>query len=150
MADELLQQRGLDQIRLLGDQGLLGQHHLLGGHRVGGEQAPVDVTAVPEVWVVGVLREAERSQGREGEATRLICAMYEEEEEVTCPQISSEALVLISIDQCDARVRRSRCISLANTSEKQRRLGSTNHGSKWIASCQKPSSSTMVNSWSST
>lgn len=72
MADELLQQRGLDQIRLLGDQGLLGQHHLLGGHRVGGEQAPVDVTAVPEVWVVGVLREAERSQGREGEATRLI------------------------------------------------------------------------------
>lgn len=63
VADELLQQRGLDQIRLLGDQGLLGQHHLLGGHRVGGEQAPVDVTAVPEVWVVGVLREAERSQG---------------------------------------------------------------------------------------
>lgn len=64
MADELLQQRGLDQIRLLGDQGLLGQNHLLGGHRVSGEKTPVDVTSVSEVWVVRVLSEAEWSQGR--------------------------------------------------------------------------------------
>lgn len=66
VADELLQQRGLDQIRLLGDQRLLGQDHLLGGHRVGGEQAPVDVTSVPEVRVVRVLQEAGWSRGGGG------------------------------------------------------------------------------------
>lgn len=63
VADELLQQRGLDQIRLLRDQRLLGQDHLLGGHWVGGEQPPVDVTSVPEVWVVRVLQKAEWSRG---------------------------------------------------------------------------------------
>lgn len=63
MADEFLQKRRLDQIRLLGDQRLLSQYHLLGGHWVGGEQAPIDVTSVPEVWVVRVLQEAEGSQG---------------------------------------------------------------------------------------
>lgn len=52
VADELLQQSGLDQIRLLRDQGLLSQNHLLGSYRVCGEQTPVDVAAVPEVWVV--------------------------------------------------------------------------------------------------
>lgn len=56
VADELLQQRGLDQVRLLRDQGLLSQNHLLGGHRVCREQAPVDVAAVPEVWVIRVLQ----------------------------------------------------------------------------------------------
>lgn len=85
VADELLQQCGFDQIRLLGDQGLLGQHHLLGGHRVGGEQAPVDVTSVSEIWVVGVLWKAEQSQ-------ELGEGVHEEvEEDITCPQISSEA-----------------------------------------------------------
>lgn len=63
VTDELLQQRRLDQIRLLGDQRLLGQDHLFGGHRVSGEQAPVDVTSVPEVGVVRVLQEARWSQG---------------------------------------------------------------------------------------
>lgn len=63
VTDELFQQRRLDQIRLLGDQRLLGQDHLFGGHRVGGEQAPVDVTSVPEVRVVRVLQETRWSQG---------------------------------------------------------------------------------------
>ena len=58
VADQLIQERRLDQIRLLGDEGFLRQHHLLGGHGVGGEQAPVDVAPVPQVRVVGVLREA--------------------------------------------------------------------------------------------
>lgn len=55
VADELLQQRGLNQIRLLRDQGLLSQNYLLGSHRVCGEQTPVDVSAVPEVWVIRIL-----------------------------------------------------------------------------------------------
>lgn len=58
VADQLVQERRLDQIRLFGDEGFLRQHHLLGSHGVGGEQAPVDVAAVPQVGVVGVLREA--------------------------------------------------------------------------------------------
>ena len=52
VADELVQQRGLDEVCLLGDEWLLGQHHLLGSHGVCGEQAPVDVAAVPQVRVV--------------------------------------------------------------------------------------------------
>lgn len=47
VADELLQQSGLNQVRLLRNQRLLGQNHLLGGHGVCGEQTPVDVAAVP-------------------------------------------------------------------------------------------------------
>lgn len=56
VADELLQQSGLNQIRLLRDQGLLSQNHLLSRHRVCGEQTPVDVAAVSEVWVIRVLQ----------------------------------------------------------------------------------------------
>lgn len=52
VADELLQQCGLNQISLLRDQGLLSQNHLLGSHRVCREQTPVDVAAIPEVWVI--------------------------------------------------------------------------------------------------
>lgn len=52
VADELVQQGGLDQIRLLRDQRLFRQHHLLGRHWVGGQQAPVDVAAVTQVRVV--------------------------------------------------------------------------------------------------
>ena len=55
VADELVQQRGLDQVRLLRDERLLRQHHLLGRHRVGGQQAPVDVAPVTQVRVVRVL-----------------------------------------------------------------------------------------------
>ena len=55
MADELVEQRRLQQVRLLGDERLLCQHHLLGGGRVGGEQPPVDEAAVPQVRVVRVL-----------------------------------------------------------------------------------------------
>jgi len=62
VADELLQQGGLNQIRLLRDQGLLSQNHLLGGHGVRRQQTPVDVAAVPEVGVIGVL---ERDGGTE-------------------------------------------------------------------------------------
>ena len=61
VADELLQQCGLNQIRLLGDQRLLSQNHLLGSNGVRGEQTPVDVAAVPEVGVIRVLqRETEK------------------------------------------------------------------------------------------
>lgn len=55
VADELVQQGGLNQVRLLRDERLLRQHNLLGRHRVGGKQAPVDVAAVTQVRVVGVL-----------------------------------------------------------------------------------------------
>lgn len=58
VADELVQQRGLDQVRLLGDERLLGQDHLLGRHGVRGEQTPVDVTTVAQVRVVRVLQES--------------------------------------------------------------------------------------------
>lgn len=60
VADQLIQERRLDQIRLLGDERFLRQHDLLGGHRVRGEQAPVDVATVPQVGVVRVLQEAWR------------------------------------------------------------------------------------------
>lgn len=56
VADELIQQGRLDQVRLLWDQGLLWQHHLLGGHRVGGQQAPINVAPVTQVRVVRVLQ----------------------------------------------------------------------------------------------
>ena len=59
VADELIQQGGLDEVRLLRDEGLLGEHHLLGGDRVGGQQAPVDVAPVAQVRVVRVLVERE-------------------------------------------------------------------------------------------
>lgn len=57
VANELVQQRWLDQVRLLGDQRLLGQHHLFGRHRVSGQQTPVDVATIPQVRVIGVLWE---------------------------------------------------------------------------------------------
>lgn len=56
VTDELLQQCRLNQISLLRDEWLLSQNNLLGSHRVGGEQAPVDVATIPEVWVIRVLR----------------------------------------------------------------------------------------------
>lgn len=56
VTDELLQQRGFNQIRLLRDQGLLSKNHLLSSHGVCGEQTPVDVATVPEVWVIRVLQ----------------------------------------------------------------------------------------------
>ena len=55
VADELVEQRRLQQVRLLRDERLLGQHHLLGGGRVGRQQAPVDEAAVAQVRVVRVL-----------------------------------------------------------------------------------------------
>lgn len=58
VADELVQQGGLDQVRLFGDERLLRQHHLLGGDGVGAQQAPVDVAPVTQVRVVGVLQRA--------------------------------------------------------------------------------------------
>lgn len=51
VADELVQQRGLQQVRLLGDERLVGQHYLLGGRGVGGQQPPVDEAAVPDVEI---------------------------------------------------------------------------------------------------
>lgn len=61
VADELVQQRGLDQVRLLRDQRLLSQNHLLRRHRVSGQQAPVDVPAVTQVRVIRVLTEQTQS-----------------------------------------------------------------------------------------
>lgn len=63
VADKLLQQCGFDQICLLGDQGLLSQNHLLSSHWVGREQAPIDVTSVPEVRVIGVLQKEKQPRG---------------------------------------------------------------------------------------
>lgn len=55
VTNKLIQQRGLDQVRLLRDQWLLGQHHLFGCHRVSGQQTPVDVATIPQVRVIRVL-----------------------------------------------------------------------------------------------
>lgn len=52
VADQFLQQRGFNQVRLLRNQRLLSQNHLLGGHGVRRQQTPIDVAAVPQVWVV--------------------------------------------------------------------------------------------------
>lgn len=56
VADELLQQCGFNQIRFFWNQWLLCQNHLFSSHGVCGQQTPIDVTAVPEVRVIGVLR----------------------------------------------------------------------------------------------
>ena len=55
VADQLVQQRGLQEICLLRDQRLLGQNHILGSRRVRGQQSPVDVAAVTKIRVVAVL-----------------------------------------------------------------------------------------------
>lgn len=64
VADELIQQRGLNQVCLFRNKWLLCQHHLLGSHRVSGQQAPVDVATVPQVWVVRILRQSNASSHR--------------------------------------------------------------------------------------
>ena len=55
VTDKLLQQGRFNQICLLRDQGLLSQDHLFGSHGVCGEQTPIDVASVPEVWVIRIL-----------------------------------------------------------------------------------------------
>lgn len=55
VADQLVQQGGLDQVCLLGNERLFGQDHFLGGHGIRGEQAPVDVAPVPQVGVIRIL-----------------------------------------------------------------------------------------------
>lgn len=55
VANELVQQGGLNQVCLFRDQRLFRQDHLLGRYRIGGQQAPVDVTPVTQIRVVGVL-----------------------------------------------------------------------------------------------
>lgn len=55
VADELVQQRWLQQIRLLGDEWLLGQNHVFGSSWVSGQQTPVDVATVTEIRIVTVL-----------------------------------------------------------------------------------------------
>ena len=55
VADQFIQQRWLNQVCLFGDEGLLSQDNLLGCSGVGGQQAPVDVATVTQVWVVTVL-----------------------------------------------------------------------------------------------
>lgn len=56
MADKLLQQCGFNQICLFWNQWLLSQNHFFSSHRICGQQTPIDVTAVPEVRVIRVLR----------------------------------------------------------------------------------------------
>lgn len=56
VADELIQQCGLNQIRLLRDQRFLWEHHLFGSHRVSWQQTPINVASVTEVRVVRVLK----------------------------------------------------------------------------------------------
>lgn len=55
VADELIQQCGLNEVRLFRDEWLLSQNHFLGSHWVRGEQTPVDIATVPQVWVIRVL-----------------------------------------------------------------------------------------------
>lgn len=57
VADELVQQCGLNEVCLFRDEWLFSQYHLLGSHWVRGEQTPVDVATVPQVWVIRVLKQ---------------------------------------------------------------------------------------------
>jgi hypothetical protein len=52
---QLIKQRRLQQVRLLGYQRLLGQHNFLGRLWVSAEQTPIDVATVAQVRVVAVL-----------------------------------------------------------------------------------------------
>lgn len=60
VTDQLIQQGRLNQIRLLGDEGLLCQHHFLGSYRISREQTPVDVATVPQVRIIRVLWEMQQ------------------------------------------------------------------------------------------
>ncbi len=69
VADELVQQGGLDQVCFLWNQRLLRQHNLFCGHRVSGQQAPVDVAAITQVRVIRVLRRWRKNNSVNGEET---------------------------------------------------------------------------------
>ena len=47
VADELIEQSGLQQVCFFGDQRLLSEHHVLGSGWVCGEESPVDEASVP-------------------------------------------------------------------------------------------------------
>lgn len=55
MAEELFEEGWLEEVSLLGDEGLLAEDDGLCGGGVGEEEAPVDVAAVAEVRVVRLL-----------------------------------------------------------------------------------------------
>mmetsp|Transcript_15997 Transcript_15997/g.41525 ORF Transcript_15997/g.41525 Transcript_15997/m.41525 type:complete len:1014 (+) Transcript_15997:689-3730(+) len=54
--EQLLEESGIQVVRVVVDDRLVRKDHLLRGLRVCGQQAPVDVGAVPQVRVVGLLR----------------------------------------------------------------------------------------------
>ena len=56
VANELVQQVGVEARRLVADGGLLRQHDVLGSLGVCGQQAPVHVGAVAQVRIVRLLR----------------------------------------------------------------------------------------------
>lgn len=56
VADQLVEQRRLEQVRFLGDERLVGQHYFLRSRRVRRQQTPVDEPAIAQVRIVRVLR----------------------------------------------------------------------------------------------
>ena len=52
VADELVEQSGLQQVCFFGDQRLLSEHHVLGSGWVCGEESPVDEASVPVEFVL--------------------------------------------------------------------------------------------------
>jgi len=67
VADELIEQRGLEKVSFLRDKWLLGQNNFLGSRRVRRQQSPVDVATITQVWVVAVLYQPETNYKLEEE-----------------------------------------------------------------------------------
>ena len=55
VADQLVEERRLQEVGLLRNERLVGEHHLLGGCGVSTQQTPVNKPAVAQIGVVGVL-----------------------------------------------------------------------------------------------
>lgn len=65
VADELVQQRGLDEVCLLRDQRLLGQDHFFGCDRVGWEKPPINIAPISKVGIIRILRKSQKQDLKE-------------------------------------------------------------------------------------
>lgn len=61
VADQLIQQSRFNQIGLFRNKWLFREDHFFGSHWIRGKKAPVDVAAIPQVWVVRILRQSNTS-----------------------------------------------------------------------------------------
>ena len=62
VADQLIQQRGLNEICLLRDQRLLRQDHLFGCDRVRWEKPPINIAPISKVRVIRILMKRQKQE----------------------------------------------------------------------------------------